>query len=194
MASARICSVPGCGKAHYGKGLCNPHWWRFRKYGDPLAGATQQGEPLRFLREIAFLHDGDECLTWPFAKNSNGYGCVRIGDRLQRVHRLVCEHEHGPAPTPRHEAAHSCGKGHEACCNRHHLSWKTPEENALDKIRHGTHSRGERGSSTKLTRSEVLEIRALKVSPLTLREVSDAYGVSTSLVDLIQKGKRWAWL
>ena len=39
----RICSVPGCGKPHYGRGLCDLH-------RDPPAGAPQAAEarPLHY--------------------------------------------------------------------------------------------------------------------------------------------------
>lgn len=36
----RSCSVPGCGKPHYARGYCNPHYQRWKKHGDPL-GAYQ---------------------------------------------------------------------------------------------------------------------------------------------------------
>ena len=38
----RTCSVAGCAKSHFGKGLCNTHYVRWRKHGDPLAGALKE--------------------------------------------------------------------------------------------------------------------------------------------------------
>ncbi len=32
----KICSVEGCAKIHYGKGFCSFHYYRWKKYGDPL--------------------------------------------------------------------------------------------------------------------------------------------------------------
>lgn len=35
----RLCElVPGCTKVHVGLGGCQTHWYRLRRYGDPLAG------------------------------------------------------------------------------------------------------------------------------------------------------------
>lgn len=34
----KTCSVEGCENKHYGKGLCNKHFQKWRKHGDPLAG------------------------------------------------------------------------------------------------------------------------------------------------------------
>ncbi|MDE1828632.1 MAG: hypothetical protein KGH65_05730 [Candidatus Micrarchaeota archaeon] len=30
-----ICTIQGCNNKHVGRGYCNKHYWRFRKYGDP---------------------------------------------------------------------------------------------------------------------------------------------------------------
>lgn len=37
---ARICSIENCEGLHEAKGLCNKHYMRFRKFGDPLANHT----------------------------------------------------------------------------------------------------------------------------------------------------------
>lgn len=36
---AAVCSVLGCGRGHYGKGLCNLHWLRLRRHGTTDAPA-----------------------------------------------------------------------------------------------------------------------------------------------------------
>jgi HNH endonuclease len=52
------------------------------------------------------------------------------------VHALVCETYHGPKPSPAHQAAHLNGNPSD---NRpSNLAWKTPKENAADRVRHGT--------------------------------------------------------
>ena len=33
----KVCAVPGCDRAVYGLGLCEGHYWRVRRGGDPLA-------------------------------------------------------------------------------------------------------------------------------------------------------------
>jgi hypothetical protein len=105
----------------------------------------------------------------------------------------MCERKHGPAPTLDHEAAHSCGKGHEGCINPHHLDWKTPAENQADKLTHGTHRRGERCPTAKLTEKDVREIRALQ-GRLLGREVGEIYGVTRWTVFDIWKRRIWSWM
>jgi hypothetical protein len=109
------------------------------------------------------------------------------------VHRLVCERKEGPPPTPKHEAAHLCGNGHLSCCNQKHLTWKTRGDNASDMIVHGTHSRGERCGSAKLTRDQVLLIREL-CEQFSCSDVASKLGIPYGTVYGIHKRHRWAWL
>lgn len=188
-----ICSIPDCGKPHYGNGLCASHNSRLKRYGDPLLLKTASpGEPLRFVHEVAFAYEGDDCLIWPYG-TSGGYGVLDIDRKKRYVHRLVCEAVHGPAPTSRHEAAHSCGRGDFGCVARRHLSWKTPSGNQADKLIHGTMTRGTQHGNAKLTEDAVHAIRALE-GVATYNAVARQFGVSISTVRDIQTRKRWAWL
>lgn len=193
MAAKRICSIPDCGKRYYGGGLCNMHWQRVRKHGDPYGGGTTPGEPLRYLNEIVLLYEGDECLSWPFGKITAGYGTIHFDGRLCLVSRVVCERVHGPPPTPEHEAAHSCGKGHEGCVAKRHLSWKTSAENKADQLIHGTRPRGSKHGNAKLSNSDVIKIRSLR-GKAKQADIAHWFGVDKSVISRVQSGKRWAWL
>jgi hypothetical protein len=57
----------------------------------------------------------DCCLIWPFGRNSTGYGLVTIDGEQTYAHRAMCKRVHGEPPTPEHQAAHSCGRGHDGC-------------------------------------------------------------------------------
>lgn len=188
----KACSVDGCNrdpnrKEGGARGMCRRHYNRLRKYGDPLAGPTFNGEPIEFLLNVVVHYDGDECLEWPFAKNSGGYGVFNN----EYVHRLVCESAHGSPPSPNHEAAHSCGK--RACVAKNHLSWKTPAANQQDRIIHGTHHRGERCNLSKLTEEQVREILSLR-GKAKRKDIARLYGVSVQNVDAIYGKRTWAWL
>ena len=148
--------------------------------------STVRGEPARFLNETVLPYDGDDCLLWPFGKNATGYGMIWRDGAMNRVSRLVCEHANGPPPTPKHEAAHSCGKGHKGCITKRHLRWATHAENMADKLIHGT-------SHAKLTETDVLAIRAAK-GVLLQRELAEKFGVTREAISLIQTGKNWAYL
>lgn len=142
MAKAAICSVSDCGKPTKASGLCGAHYKRKNRYGDPTKGRIPQGEAFRYLTEIVLNFDRKECLTWPYGRDSSGYGRVWIGDKAENVCRVVCTEEFGPPSSPDLQAAHSCGKGHLGCVSKRHLSWKTPAENSADRTAHGTVYRG----------------------------------------------------
>lgn len=192
----RKCLVADCSKPHEAHGYCSTHYTRWRKHGDPLFGSEilKRGRPLNFLENVVIPHkDSVECLTWPFARSSEGYGKIGYNGKSVAVHRLVCKMVHGPAPTDKHEAAHLCGKGHLACCNPHHLCWKTPKENCDDQVVHGTRRYGSRHQNSKLTESDVRQIRALK-GTMTQRAIGELFGVSAATIGAIHKGIRWSWL
>jgi hypothetical protein len=148
---------------------------------------------MRFVREIALHYTGDGCLTWPFAKDRDGYGQIRVNGRTVVVSRYVCELVNGPAPTPKHEAAHSCGNGDKGCIAPDHLDWKTPSENNADKLIHGTINRGERNGKAKLSEAAVREIIAMKGKEMQIK-LAEKFGVSNKTVSDIHTGRKWAWL
>lgn len=190
MATNRICSIPDCGKNSWARGWCSAHLHRWRKFGDPLGGGTPWGEPIRHLTEVIMPYKGAECLPWPYAHDSRGYGQIYTDGRTRRVTRVICERIHGPPPTNKHEAAHSCGNGRLKCCTPSHLSWKTSAENSADAIAHGTWNHGEKVPQSKLKKPQVTEIRALK-GKLLQREIAEMYGVSQQLISKIFKDELW---
>jgi hypothetical protein len=193
MATKSLCSVPDCGKTVTKREWCELHYRRWLRHGDATSGRELNGEPQRYLRDVAFVYDGTECLTWPFSCHTDGRGKIYYEGRMQTVHRLVCKEANGPPPSPDHEAAHSCGKGHLACVAKRHLSWKTNLENKADELIHGTRARGETHGMVKLTEADVVAIRALK-GKLLHREIAAQFGVSKPLISMILAGKSWGWL
>lgn len=196
MAESCLCSVQDCDKPILVKsrGLCSTHYHRWKRYGDPLVTKKiTNGVALKHYREVVVPYDGDECLLWPFAKDSHGYAQVWLDGRVQYVSRAICVEEHGPAPAG-HQAAHLCGNGHIGCVAKTHLSWKTPLDNQADRIIHNTIARGDDSPSAKLKSDEVLEIRRLGKAGAGQLDLAKAYGVSRSLVGMILQRKRWAHL
>lgn len=188
-----LCAVDGCNCRATTRGWCGAHYQRWRRHGDPLVlTKVGNGEVLTWIRQTALLHDTDNCLPWPFCRNSDGYGYAWFNGGLHPANRVVCELAHG-APPPDHQAAHSCGNGHLGCVNPRHLRWATVRHNHLDKIGHGTMIRGSRHRLSKLTEKDVLEIRSLSGSVSSLK-LAKRYGVSPGLIQGIISGKKWSWL
>lgn len=158
---------------------------------------TRHGEPLRWLEDVLgdpSIWSHGECILWPYSVSGCGYGDVRVNGRNRRVHRLVCERIHGPAPDLKTDAAHDCGA--RVCVNPLHLRWATPAENQADRLRHGTLARGERQGSAKLSSDDVREIRRLTGAPsgMSQREIADRYGVDRTTVSGILHRRSWSWL
>lgn len=187
-----VCSIAGCGKRHEARGWCKAHYKRWERHGDPLAGGTRHGEPTRYLSDVVLQYEGEECLIWPYAKNGAGYGEITAGGgKVTYIHRVACEAENGPPPSASHEARHKCGNGHMGCVAKKHLEWGTHAENQTDRVSHGTDNRGEKHPLHKLTRAEVLAIRAIG-STRSQSAVATDFGVSRATISDILRGRRRA--
>lgn len=153
---------------------------------------TKWGEPAAWLRDVAFSHTEDRCLTWPFGRDSKGYGALRYNTHIVRAHVVVCERFNGPKPAPNYEVAHSCGKGHEGCVAGEHLYWATHVENAADMVAHGTAGRGgakgERVNTAKLTETDV---RAIRLSSASADLLGVIYGCTPQNINYIKARVTW---
>lgn len=153
---------------------------------------ARPGAPLRFI-ERALASQTDECIEWPYATSSQGYGRIWNGAEVAYAHRLVLERTVGPAPAGA-VAAHAPLICHNrACVNPRHLRWATPVDNSADSRLDGTqfHSRGERSGKSKLTTPQVLAIRS---DPRSHRSIAADYGIGKATVTQIKARTRWAHL
>lgn len=136
-------------------------------------------------------HKSDDCLFWPFYRNGlHGYPYLGCKGRVRRAHRVMCELAHGPAPTPQHQAAHSCGNGKNGCVNPRHVAWKTASENMLDKRKHGTVAKNYWGRRGKITFEDAERIRSLAGS-MTQVELGEMFGLGETSIRHILSGKLW---
>lgn len=126
-------------------------------------------------------HTGDACVPWPFSHDTKGYPQVS-GNGVKKANRVMCELAHGEPPTPKHQAAHSCGN--RGCINPRHLSWKTQSENEADKRIHGTLNPNNWGSKGKLTPDQIEQIRTSRLSNV---ELAAAFGVNRGTIEYWRK-------
>lgn len=130
-------------------------------------------------------------MMWPFGAGSDGAGLIHVNGKKERVSRIVCEIENGPAPEAKMDAAHSCGNGHLGCVARKHLRWATRKENVEDARDHGTLAAGELNGHAKLTEDDVRELRRLR-GKVSVTKLAEMYGVCTTSISAAQFGKTWA--
>lgn len=108
------------------------------------------------------------------------------------LHVLVCTTFQGPRPAPDLQCCHDDGV--RSNCRNDNLRWDTRKANEADRIRHGTHNRGERHGLSKLTDLEAREIKEKLTRGRSQRSLAKEYGVSTTCIADIQHGRRWVWL
>lgn len=179
--SDSLCEADGCNEIQVKKGLCERH---YHSASQPINFQPKDADFLSFL-EQTLKYSSPECLIWPFRRNSKGYAVKG----LKLVHRIVCKAAHGEPPTPKHHAAHWCGKGHLACIAPNHLRWATAKENAADKIIHGTNQKG-RPQKSKVSDGDARIIRSMR-GWVTLATLAKRFGISASTARQIQISDRW---
>lgn len=183
------CTVDGCDRPYFGRGYCNAHYKRWRRHGSPTEGYVPRDEGRKWL-DAHKDHQDNGCLTFPYSLNAKGYGQIGVDYKRLEAHRYMCRLAHGEPPSPEHEVAHSCGKGHEGCVNPQHLRWDTRRGNHADRIEHGTSNRGETHGNSKLTEAAVLHIR----SASDIQAVASRYGITLGHAHSVRSRRSWGWL
>jgi hypothetical protein len=183
-----MCLVEGCDAPKSSKGMCHRHYMRWKRHGSATAGGASHdvAAKMKWIDEV-MLSDTDDCIDFPWAKEGT-YGRVSVDGTQIYAHATVCARAHGPRPDGM-EAAHSCGRP--SCANPRHLSWKTPAENAADKLLHGTHAQGERNGNRTLDWDAVAEIRAKYAEGASQRSLGREYGVSQTQIWKIVTMQAW---
>lgn len=119
----RTCSVDGCEKPHYGRGLCSPHYQWHRRRGivpEDRKPTTEQ----RFWQKVEKSADG--CWLWAGTILPSGYGQFRVGLGRARAHRFAYELLVGEIPEGL-TIDHLCRNIR--CVNPDHLEPVTAAEN-----------------------------------------------------------------
>jgi hypothetical protein len=184
-----ICSIDGCSRPTYAKALCDPHYKRLLRHGDPLAGGTANGEAMQYIKD----HMWDDCPKWPYGTTTAGYAILAGLPGTSLVHRYVCQAVHGPSPSPAHQAAHNCGKGHEGCFGARCVEWKTVAENEKDKKLHGRVARGEGHPLSRLVADDIRKIRQM-ANAHSSAQIAEMFAVTRAHVNSIIARRAWRWL
>jgi DNA-binding transcriptional regulator YiaG len=191
------CVISNCPRPSFCWGWCRAHYTSWLRYADPTARdrhiAAAGESSLQTFERLAAV-ETDDCVIWPRdADQRDGYrpyGRMSIGSRSVRVHVEALRRRAGERP-PGKQAAHSCGNAR--CMNYRHLRWATPAENMADKERHGRVMRGQLNHNSKLSASQVQEIRRrYHFSTATQMELAREFGVSQPAISKIVRGVSYA--
>lgn len=117
----RQCDINGCGRPHWGHGLCKRHRRIQVEHGDPLWTPPTTAE--RFWASVDMAGD---CWLWTGATARNGYGVFGVGEGTVLAHRYAYEDQVALIPVGL-EIDHLCRVRN--CVNPQHLEPVTSAEN-----------------------------------------------------------------
>jgi hypothetical protein len=185
------CEVYGCVGAYYSKGLCQKHYRRLYRGGDPHTLSHKElSLEERFQAGLGPKDPVTGCIEWIGAKN-DGYGLIRRGSQLARTHCLAWELKHGPIPEGMC-VCHHCDNP--SCCNTEHHFLDTKAGNTADMVEKGRQAKGEKHGRAKLTEADVLEIRRRIAAGESQSSIAADFGIHHTTVGAIKSGKRWSHL
>lgn len=106
-----------------------------------------------------------------------------------KVHLCVLTTFQGPRPSSEHDGCHNDGdRANNALSN---LRWDTKSGNNQDKVAHGTHNKGVRNNSAKLTEDDVRNMRLHFDDGATLQSQADRFAISVSTAGKIRARQLW---
>lgn len=188
------CKIDGCERRAQARGWCDKHYRRWRAHGDPLAlkrrpnNQTLPDLAAWILQRVDRRPDG--CWDSTGTQDDRGYGRIRGGGRRSLlVHRVICEHFHGPAPAGKPMAIHSCDRP--ICCNPAHLRWGSHADNTRDAVERARFLRGQRIPWSKLSPAAVRWIRKLAAQGCPKTKLAKCYGVERGTIRGVINRKTW---
>lgn len=122
------CSLEGCDKACYCKGLCTRHYGKLRRHGstdDRLGDSASLA--VRIKRSVV-IDEETGCWMWQGGLRGGGYGRLSVHDRSAPAHRVSFEVFRHPIPDGR-VLDHLCRV--RSCVNPWHLEVVTQHENTM---------------------------------------------------------------
>lgn len=148
----------------------------------------------RMDRHVARTTHPNDCWEWQRYRLPAGYGMIGVGGRKGRLllsHRVAFMLATGTSIESSQLVLHDCDNP--PCCNPKHLhlgNHKTNSREAVDRGLIAPH-KGEDAGAAKLTKAQVLEIRA---DPTPHRALAKKYGVGKTIIGSIKNRKKWKHL
>ena len=133
----------------------------------------------------------NDCLICDSERVGMGYARIHFKSKRILAHRLAWKLAGNPLPEGK-ILMHSCDVPN--CVNVSHLSVGTHLDNARDKYFKGRHRhhRGEKCAAAKLTKKQVLEIRARYAKGgITYAQLAEDYPVKSFTIGEICRGSVW---
>ena len=134
-----------------------------------------------------------DCWEWTGKRDAAGYGtiCVLPISKYVKTHRMAWVLSYGPIPRENFVIRHRCDN--RCCVNPDHLVNGTQTDNCKDTFARQRTRGGawERHRKAKLTREQVVIIRARREAGETCASLGREYGVGRDQISRICTGKVW---
>jgi len=193
MIVDRTCQ--GCGV------LFKTQSWRVGRFHDRICAGNAGRKARAFKMDATFasrfwarVEKTGTCWLWKGSPTSSGYGKLKCGERgLQQAHRIAWELTHGEIPEDK-KVLHKCDV---RLCVRpdhpDHLFLGTQQDNMDDMVSKGRASRlaGEESPRSKLSKVDVIKIRAALTDGALAEDLAKSFDVSSSTISLIKNKKIW---
>lgn len=141
-------------------------------------------------RFMAKVQKTTGCWVWIGGGAGDGYGMFKRDRRQHLAHRRAYEVFVGPIPAGM-VVMHACDV--RRCVNPDHLRVGTTAENIADKVAKNRHAKGEGNGQSRLTETQVREIRAAYRPWVTgYGRLAKRYGVTREAIKDIVRRATWA--
>ena len=141
----------------------------------------------------------NECWEWKGYKNDDGYGRTWINDKGYYAHRVIYSIVYPNsinlnAPSSTDETGfllHTCDNP--SCCNPRHLWVGSHWDNMADKVKKGRSAdfSGDKGPRCKLTMEQAMQIRKLRKSGISAKELAKQFEISLSSMKSLLANKSY---
>lgn len=137
----------------------------------------------RFISKIT-VNSETNCWEWQGFIDPNGYGNIKMGNRVMRAHRFSYSYYISKIPDG-YDVLHKCDN--RRCCNPAHLFLGTDQDNALDREIKGRNPH-------KLSPQLVKEIRLRRNSGESVSSLRKEFGLSKENMYKLLNRKSWRWV
>ena len=141
----------------------------------------------RFWAKVDKSGGPDACWPWIAHRNGDGYGKFRVSsESVEGAHRVAFKLSGGVLTDEDPDALHECDNP--PCCNPSHLFAGNSTINNRDRKQKGRSAVGEKAGRARLTEDQV---RGIRSSGKTIRELAKIHGVHFNTVQAVKARKSW---
>ena len=159
----------------------------------PILSRLENKDIDRFLLKVD-KKGNDDCWEWKASRDKYGYGRLTLKGVSLKAHRVAWTINNKIEIPQGLHVLHKCDNP--PCCNPNHLFLGDARDNSIDMVEKGrgktSDQTGEANGNSKLTESDVVEIRRLYSSgQYTYKELASQFNVHFDLIGRIVKRKNW---